>query len=358
MQRPLGRKKAYLLTALASTLIGMYATFSQPAHAPDAMPIQPTQHHSGPGGATYLHDKLLIFDQAHDPEGYWLFVPAAPTPDTAPVVVFLHGYGGYNPLIYGGWIRHLVRKGNIVIFPRYQRNLWRPAPKRFPDNAAQGILDALEFLRTHELSQPDLRHYSYIGHSYGGVIAANLSVRAAAYGLPQPEAAMLCAPGTGPFNGALLDSYADFPAETRLLLITGQRDRIVGETFAWKLFNEAVHTLWRNLLRHYKDPYGAPPVDAGHSQCYAPDLAFDSEMRNTTTRYALRHGRIDAVDYFGYWKLADALLACARTGQWCEVAFGGTEAQRSLGYWSDGTPIRPFDVFLPNPSPDTLHARR
>ncbi|MEZ4892408.1 MAG: hypothetical protein R2778_05270 [Saprospiraceae bacterium] len=54
-------------------------------------------------------------------DGYWLFEPADPKPDSAEVVVFLHGYGAYNPMAYGKWIKHLVAKGNIVIYPRYQK---------------------------------------------------------------------------------------------------------------------------------------------------------------------------------------------------------------------------------------------
>ncbi len=359
MPTPIKLKSSYLLATLTFVLVWTHLNFSQPADAHSIdRPTQPPQPASGPGGAEYRYDSVLYFDQAKKPEGFWLFAPQGAATDTLPVVVFLHGYGGYNPMIYGAWIRHLVRKGQIVIFPRYQRNLWSPSPDKFPDNTAQGILDALAFLRKHALPQPDLAHLSYIGHSYGGVIAANLSIRAAEYDLPTPEAVFLCAPGSGPFDGARLDSYADFPSETKLLILTGENDQVVGEEFAWKVFNEAVHTPWRNLLRQYKDPYGQPPVGAGHNQSYAPDLAFDSGMRNPTARRALRHGRVNAVDYYGYWKLADALLACARTGTWCETAFGGTEAQRSLGTWSDGTPIRPLDVFLPEQDSQALQAER
>ncbi len=310
---------------------------------PQAQPIK------GPGGQEYLHDSLLMFDQAELPDGFWMYVPAQPIPQEAPVVVFFHGYGGYNPMIYGAWIRHLVRKGNIVIFPRYQRNLISPKPDRFPENAAKGIRDAFELLTTQEgLPQPKLEHVSYFAHSYGGVIAAHLSVRAKAFDLPEPEAALLCAPGSGPFNGAVLDDYSGFPAHTKLLIITGERDRVVGEKFAWKLFREAARTPWRNLLRQYKDKYGKPEIEAGHNQSYALDMSFDTGKRNPTARKALRISRTDAVDFYGHWKLGDALLACSRNGQWCDIAFGGTEAQRHLGVWSDGTPIRPLDVFLPS----------
>ena len=47
---------------------------------------------------------------------------AVPTPEVAPVVVFNHGWFAVNPGVYGAWIEHMVRKGRIVIAPRYQRD--------------------------------------------------------------------------------------------------------------------------------------------------------------------------------------------------------------------------------------------
>ena len=87
---------------------------------------------AGPGGADYRCEEVKMYDFARKPYGYWLFEPAGEgRPDSAQVVVLIHGYGALNPLIYGDWIKHLVRKGHIVIYPRYQRNLFFPRPPRF-----------------------------------------------------------------------------------------------------------------------------------------------------------------------------------------------------------------------------------
>ena len=106
----------------------------------------PGQPPTGPGGAEYTHQSVAFFDGAKYADGYWLFEPADPRPDSAEVVVFMHGYGAYNPMAYGKWIKHLVAKGNIVIYPRYQRNLIMPRPNAFPRYAARGIRDALAAL--------------------------------------------------------------------------------------------------------------------------------------------------------------------------------------------------------------------
>ena len=49
-----------------------------------------------------------------------------------------------NPGVYGAWIEHLVRSGQIVIYPRYM-DVDTPVPDYLP-NAVAGIVDALGVL--------------------------------------------------------------------------------------------------------------------------------------------------------------------------------------------------------------------
>ena len=55
-------------------------------------------------------------------------------------------------------------------------------------------------------------------------------------------------------------------------------------------------------------------------------------------------GGIDAYDWYGTWKLADALIDCRYANHDCDAAFGDTQAQRSLGTWSDGVPVRALEI--------------
>jgi len=48
---------------------------------------------------------------------------------------------------------------------------------------------------------------------------------------------------------------------------------------------------------------------------------------------------LDALDWYGIWKLTDALMSCTFTGASCEYAFGNTPEQRFMGTWSDGTAV-------------------
>lgn len=307
-------------------------------------PEQPT---TGPGGSEYKHEEVTVTNLAENGEGCWVFMPASPVPATAPVVVFTHGYGCINPMIYGQWIRHLVRKGHIVIYPRYQTDLVFPRPPEFAKNTVKGIHKGLKALSEMKQIKADTTRFALIGHSYGGVVNADLAVNWQLYQIPKPKAVMLCQPGTGPLKGGRLESYADFPADIPLLIITGEYDSTVGEEFAQLVFQTAVNTPDRNLVRHFEDRLGQPIVSASHHECYSIDTLFDSGLHNFSANRALERSKLDVIDFYCYWKLGDALLDCAFYNNHCRVALGGTPEQSSLGKWSDGTPVRPLEVILP-----------
>ena len=311
------------------------------------MVVGPQQPESGPGGQEYSHQEVIFQDYANDPDGYWLFEPAAPKPDSAHVVVFMHGYGAINPMIYGQWIRHLVRQGNIVIFPRYQKNLLSPRTHAFAGNASKGIRDALAELEQGDHVRPITSHFSMAGHSYGGAISAYLAANYQEMEIPQPKVLLLSAPGTGPLKGARLDNYQNIPASTKMVIMVHEGDRIVGDALGVRIFETAFNTPERNLIRQYEDNYGKPKIYDGHNHAYALDVAFDAGIRNFSTRRAFASGATNALDYYGYWKLLDALLDCSRSGENCDVALGNTSDQRYLGHWSDGTPIKELEVFAP-----------
>jgi hypothetical protein len=318
-------------------------------------PQQPTH---GPGNADYRHTEVLFWDQATQADGFWLFEPAGPQPDSADVVVFMHGYGAYNPMAYGKWIKHLVAKGNIVIYPRYQRNLMFPRPCGFPKNAAKGIRDALKLLEKPGHVRPNLDKVAYLAHSYGGVITTNLAVHWEKFGIPKPTAMLLAEPGSGPFKGARLKDYADLPTDLNLLVIVGEDDFVVGAEFGALVFNTAVNTPNRNFIIQRRDTTSRAGVWASHSEPYCYDLDFDTGVRNYTALRVLSTSRIDMVDFYCYWKLGDALLDATRRGQNAHVAFGNTPQQRFMGTHPDGRPLRPLDVVLPDRKIRLIDPRR
>ncbi|MEM1123248.1 MAG: alpha/beta hydrolase fold domain-containing protein [Bacteroidota bacterium] len=284
----------------------------------------------GPGSAIYQYDSVQFYNYADQQDGFWLFEPNSLTPQTTDLVVFLHGYGGYNPMIYGQWIKHLVRKGNTVIYPRYQKNVFSPNPDKFSPNVVTGIKTALQTIRESDRHIPTNEEtLCIVGHSYGGILAAEITANWEKYKIPQPKGIFLCAPGTGPFKAGKLDSYEALPANLKLLVMVNEKDFIVGDEMGMKIFETAVNTPDRNLIRQKRDEDNG--ISAGHNETYCVDETFDSGHHNYTAKKALRITRTNAIDYYGYWKLFDALIDCSRNDQNCEHAFGNTPEQRNLG---------------------------
>ncbi len=315
---------------------------------------QPSQPASGPGSATYSHATVnnYDFDPLLSADGYWLYEPSSPKPDSANVIVFNHGYGVYNPGPYGKWIEHLVRQGNIVIFPRYQLNLSIPLPSVFTNNAAKAIRDALTELQSDtSYVQPRTDNFALIGHSFGGVISSNLATEYAVNGIPKPKALMPCAPGTGGFNSGRLTSYIALDTSISTLIVVAENDIVVGDTFGRELFNTtAIPFSRKNLVIQKRHLRGLDPVLAGHNECLAADFSYDGGTVGSVITGGYTEGATDAVNYYCYWKLADALINCAFNGNDCNVAFGDTYEQKFMGKWSDSTDVNWLEVYPKNPT--------
>jgi len=300
----------------------------------------PAQPRKGPGGSDYQHAKVRITDRAEGANGYWVFEPAKPTPDSADVVVMNHGWGAYNPASYGGWIRHIVRKGSIVIYTRYQYSM-ATLPRYFNQNAATAISNALELLKNGDHVYPLENRLVMAGHSFGGLITANLTILADSFQIPEPCAVMICQPGG--IMGGRLDSYEAFPANIPLLMIVGADDNIASDRLARPLFQQAQSNR-KNYIVHHPDKNADTEITASHGEILSVFDRYNSGHGNPVIWRARWASQTNAVDYFCYWKLFDALKACALADHYCNYAFGNTEEQRYMGQWSDGTPVKELTV--------------
>ena len=238
-----GRERSAVL-ALAS-VIGLLAApvavagGADRAHA--AAPIeQPPQPKSGPGGSGYTHG-YRVHSGGTGPDAWYVFEPTKPTPRKAPVTVIMHGYyefQGYASM--RALIRHTVRKGSIVIYPRWQTNIATPCPGPIDiepciDSAVRGIKGALAYLRSgHNRVRPRVKKASYFGFSFGGIVTANLATRYRALHLPKPRAIFLDDPHDGGLTGndepALDDDLGGIPSSTLFQCHSGQDGVISGTT--------------------------------------------------------------------------------------------------------------------------------
>src|ERR1044072_8672256 len=183
-------RRSFVPVVLSLTLVFCSLTIvsSQQTATP---PLQPQ---TGPGGKQYLHAAVVKNRYGTGGEEYWIFEPDSPRPSTAPVIVLLHGWGGMNPLYHCAWIDHLVKRGNIVIYPRYQANLLTPI-RDFTPNTLTAIKDAVRRLKTEKGHvRPDLSKFATVGHSVGGLLAASVAALADESRLPRVRAVMFVEP--------------------------------------------------------------------------------------------------------------------------------------------------------------------
>lgn len=335
-------------------------------------PTPPAQPVEGPGGSKAAHASVTRNRYGSGNDEYWLYEPAEPTPRVAPVIVFFHGWGGMNPANYGAWIDHLVRRGNIVIYPRYQADL-RTAFKDFTTNAIGAIKNALRRLQTDSGHvRPELNRFAVVGHSVGGILTANVAALASESGLPKVRAMMSVepAPTSNPFarfNVPLAD-LSKIPSDTLVLAVAGDNDTLAKDHDAKRVFAEStkVAAANKNYITLVSDDHAQPGLNASHFAPAAPDQGYssgeESQRQGALRDRLIEHRRnrqpgngastaatdtsrgVDALDYYGLWKLFDGLCDAAFYQRNREYALGNTAQQRFMGMWSDGTSVKELRV--------------
>ncbi|MCA8936307.1 MAG: alpha/beta fold hydrolase [Planctomycetes bacterium] len=312
-----------------------------PAQNPEAE--APTKPEKGPGSETYAHKSVEVYEALEGGEHYWMYTPAEPKLEKAPVIVFVHGYGALKPESYDAWLEHLCRRGNIVIYPQYQAHGLEP-PASYAPNCATSILDAFAYLEDEDAEearvQPIKEKFAIAGHSAGGVTTANLAADWETLKLPKPVAAMPVQPGRGfsytneaQKNGLIpLSDYANIPEDCLLLPIFSDADTTVGAWCARKFFADStkVKPENKNLVEVRSSAYAKTPIVAGHRTPAAPTTATDM---------------IDVFDYYAYWKLLDGLTDAAFHGKNRNYALGDTPEQKFMGKYSDGRPFEEMNVW-------------
>jgi len=276
-----------------------------------------------PGSTEYPHAlvKESVFDAGSGKE-YRLYEPDGPPLLTAPVVVFLHGWGGTDPAYYRPWIDHLARRGNVVLWIRYQESVLTLSSEFVPNMLAAVKAGLAHLEQDAERPKPELDKVAVVGHSMGGILSMTLAARAAAEGLPPMKAVMPANPGRGVTGPEVLADFSQIPASTLLLCVSGAEDSL--GTDAPFCFYQATNVPLDNKdhVTLNSDNHGTPALVADH---FAPNCLTAAD--------------VNALDTNGYWKWFDGLIAAAFYGRYREYALGNTPEQRFMGLWPDGTPI-------------------
>ena len=301
--------------------------------------LAPTQPTSGPGGLDYRYGSVTTQVRGIGAQGYTLVYPNSTSGRSLPVVYLLHGYGSINLNPYRSWAEHLARHGAIVIYPSYQVSAVTPM-RDYTPNAIVGIRAALDGLAAGSGPLPDSSRVVAIGHSMGGAIAANIAASAGSAGIPVPRALMAINPANISRSTGLvmpLEDMGQIPAGTLLLSLYSDRDDRIPNQLAKTLFYGATNVLVadKDYVLVHSDDYGSRSLLADH-------FAALAGQSNDYSAYPP-----DALDFYGYWKLADALMGAAFDGSASlrNVALGGgSVAQVDMGKWSDGRAVTPLTV--------------
>jgi hypothetical protein len=292
--------------------------------AAQTVPSPPGQPTSGPGGADLPYSTLSeqVFEQTWP--RFRLFVPDG-TGDTAlPLVLFLGGCcmddnTSAVPAFYRVWIEHTALKGAVVIYPTYRL-------VGAETDIELAVRKALFTLEEQSIAL-DLGAFVIVGHSFGSVMGAAYAGAAVEEGWPQPAALLLTLPGCG---GCSFPSNLDQLApETKLVVVTGAADVVARSRDANRIWNATPQIPDENriYLHFVSDSHGSPALVADHG------------FPTTGSEDGASASKIDALDWYGTWKLTDALLSCVSAGSECEVALGSDAG--SMGVWSDGRPVAP-----------------
>ena len=306
-------------------------------------PEQPT---SGPGGSAYAHARVTKTMFGEGELAYWLFEPADPAPTSAPMVLFLHGWRGTDPDGYGGWIEHLVRRGNIVIYPVFEKSR-SDTTDQILAAALRGSRDAVE--RVRQGGRADLARFAIVGHSLGGGLTAQIAARAQEAGLPAPKAIMPTQPGWQGGAKYPTEALPRIPASVLMLVVVGSQDQF-GSSRQDRAIWEGTPQIPADNKRYITvqgDDHGSPPLVADHSSplAYREDYGAGHSARQQRrieflrSLTGMRENRANALNYWGYWRLFDALTEAAWSGKKIDAALA---AARYTAKWSDGTPLKPF----------------
>jgi acetyl esterase/lipase len=303
-------------------------------------PAQPAQPSIGPGGSEYLYSGVNVSTYGEGENQYWIFEPDSPTNASLPVIIFLHGWGVTTPTLYRSWINHLVKKGNIVIYPRYQQDISTPSD-RFTPNSILAIKEAIIELESGNHVRPRLDKTAIVGHSVGGLISVNIASVANSEGIPQPLAVFAVEPGKSRSSednvGPVLENITNIPENTLLLTLAGDQDNWVGDQDARRIIRETTQIPMenKNFVLMNTDEHGYPPIKADH---FSPLAAYLYLGGYNITMFT------NAPDYYGTWKLFDGLYNAAFYGKNREYALGNTTQQRFMGRWGDGTPVKELNI--------------
>lgn len=244
----------------------------------------------------------------------------------SPVVFLFPAFKSWQPVYYDHLIRHLVSRGNCVVYASYGLTQF-PYQFRTYRNLFDGATEGMRALGAYA----DTSRIGFVGHSFGASAV--------------PAFAYECVAGKGwGARGAFMYLMApfylfccrqqkleDFPATVNLIVQVFEDDDMNDHRMAKDVF-EAIDIPAPDkdyiVLRSDTCPQSGYVFRADH------DVPFGS---------ADIEGEVDGLDFYGVFRYLDALAEWTFAADTAarEIALGdGAPLQRTMGLWRDGSPVR------------------
>jgi acetyl esterase/lipase len=151
-------------------------------------------------------------------KGVWIFRPAG---EPKRLVIFFHGQGGpteTTPANHRAWIDHLVERGAVVVYPRYELDYSRAVI----GPAVAGVRTAAGRLDLGNMPVVSL------GFSRGAALAVEYAAVAAATGVPVPDAIVSVNPVPYGEQAEIVD-LDPIRARTKMTVIVSDQDPYAAE---------------------------------------------------------------------------------------------------------------------------------
>ena len=314
----------------------------------------PVQEIAGPGGRDYQHRSFTNWESGIFPhERYIIFEPSEPTPSKTGFVLFIHDLMNPSPQYYMGQIRHLCRKGWIVVFPFYQGT--DQPTKHYMFNIIRSTKDYLQRAFERNKMQPDHTKFAIFGHGSGAVLAADTAATYDYFGLPIPKVLLISMPNRTYIK---LLNLTGVSRETRMAVITGDGVPEDDAIAAREIFYTAnrVRTANKIFITVQSDYYGQPPLIGDRTAALTPE--FPPKQRvilNKRNEYIhtyksnhlaqfLKADDIENFDWKADFRVFDMLSIAAFNLNSDLQPMKKSEELRSMGYWSDGRKVKPLII--------------
>ena len=279
---------------------------------------------------SHFSQKLLYSQFEDSNERYWLLEPADSSINRENLIVFLHGHAASNPATYGDWLIHLVEQNYIVLFPKFQNGFFIPESAEESARVDKNIDSAIIYIQRKYNFKPANIHF--IGHSLGGLIAANLTNEYGKTKKHNVATLTLVQPGHKYLKMGMMETYENFDTNLRIVCVSGQNDRTAGDRFAKHIIRNSPGVSPNNKIhfsiRSYRNK--GEKIGSTHEEPVCPNNSLKASNLNPVILGAEVIGKTDLADSLIFWRIADHLIS-GKTGD--------LESLRTIGKWNDGTPI-------------------